>query len=97
MPVAATKTKETFEHLVEDATFTVLLVFSAFVSLALILVLVFGETGWFAPVAALLRSLRLYVFPWLIALAILSIAREVWMIRVYSSYTALSEALKRRN
>jgi len=96
LPAPVTKTTEAFEQLVEDATFTLLLVFSALVSLALILVLVFGETGWTAPIATLLRSLRIYVFPWMIALAVLSIAREAWLVRIYSQYAKLSEALKTR-
>lgn len=79
---------------VEDAGFTLMLLFSVVISLSAIVMLLFGQAGWMSPVVSAATALRIYVLPWVAAFALLSIGREVWMVRVYFEHMHLSSEIR---
>jgi hypothetical protein len=83
------------EQTVEDVGFTLLLLLSGMLSLGAIAIFLFGQTAWMAPLVAFSTSLRVYALPWIAALAILSIGREMWMIRIYAEHMHVGSEIQR--
>lgn len=79
----------------EDTGFTLLLLFSGIISLVAISVLLFGQAGWMSPAVSAATVLRIYVLPWVAAFALLSIGREIWMIRVYFEHMHMGSEIQR--
>jgi hypothetical protein len=72
-----------------DAFSLAAICFSIFISLAILLVF-FGGAG----ASAFLTALRVYVFPWVIVLSLLSIGKEFWAIRVHLKHIHLGNILE---
>ncbi len=60
-----------------------------------ILVVVSFFSGEASRVTELLSIFRTFVFPWLFVLLLLSIARELWAIRVYAKHIHLGGLIER--
>ncbi len=83
------------EQTVEDAGFTLLLLLSGVLSLMAIAMFLFGQTAWMAPMVSFSTSLRVYALPWVAAFALLSIGREMWMIRIYAEHIHVGSEIQR--
>ncbi len=70
------------------------LLFSIFVSLS-VLLFMFTGGSWLGPLADAFSALKVYVFPWIIVLGLLSIGREFWAIRVYLQHIHLGSILEK--
>ena len=79
-------------QLAGDAISFFALLISVFLSLILLALFFSGSA---TPVSNLLTSLRAYVFPWLIVIALLSIGKEFWAIRVYLKHIHLGNILEK--
>ncbi len=83
------------EQTVEDSVFTLMLLLSGALSLGAIAVFLFGQTAWMAPMVSFATSLRIYALPWVAAFAILSIGREMWMIRIYLEHMHVGSEIQK--
>jgi hypothetical protein len=82
-------------ELVGDWASILALVFSIFVSVSVLLFL-FAGNPWLAPLTTFFSALKAYVFPWIIVLALLSIGREFWAIRVYLQHIHLGNIIEKQ-
>lgn len=83
------------EQTVEDAGFTLLLLLSGVLSLGAIAMFLFGQTAWMAPLVSFSTALRIYALPWVAAFALLSMGREMWMIRIYAEHVHVGSEIQR--
>lgn len=75
---------EWIERVVEDMLLLVLFLFTGLISIAVIGLLLFGQTTWMSRAAFVADTLKEHVIPWVVALALLVIGREIWLIRIYA-------------
>lgn len=68
---------------------------SGVLSLMAIAMFLFGQTAWMAPMVSFSTSLRVYALPWVAAFALLSIGREMWMIRIYAEHIHVGSEIQR--
>lgn len=83
------------EQTVEDSVFTLMLLLSGALSLGAIVMFLFGQTVWMTPMVSFATSLRIYALPWVAAFAILSIGREMWMIRIYLEHMHVGSEIQK--
>lgn len=83
------------EQTVEDSVFTLMLLLSGVLSLGAIVIFLFGQAVWMTPMVSFATSLRIYALPWVAAFAILSIGREMWMIRIYLEHMHVGSEIQK--
>lgn len=72
-----------------------MLLLSGALSFGAIAMFLFGQSAWMAPMVSFATNLRVYVLPWVAAFALLSIGREMWMIRIYSEHMHVGSEIRR--
>lgn len=83
------------EQTIEDAGFTLLLLLSGLLAFGAIAMFLFGQAAWMAPLVSFATGLRIYALPWVAALALLSIGREMWMIRIYLEHVHVGSEIRK--
>ena len=74
---------EWIERAVEDLLLLVMFLFTGLISIGILGLLLFGQTTYMARLAFVADTLKEHVVPWVIALALIVISREIWLIRIY--------------
>lgn len=74
---------EWIERVVEDLLLTVLFLFTGLISIGVLGLLLFGQTTMMANITFIADTLKEHVVPWVIALSLIVIGRELWLIRIY--------------
>jgi hypothetical protein len=74
---------EWIERVLEDALLFFLFAITGLISIGILGLLLFAQTTWMSWLANVADVLREHVVPWVIALALLVIGREIWLIRIY--------------
>ena len=83
-PKSATLTKvEWIERVLEDALLYFLFAITGLISIGVLGLLLFAQTTWMSWLANVADVLKAHVVPWVVALALLVIGREIWLIRIY--------------
>ena len=74
---------EWIERVVEDALLFFLFAITGLISIGILGLLLFAQTTWMSWLANVADVLKEHVVPWVIALSLLIIGREIWLIRIY--------------
>jgi hypothetical protein len=74
---------EWIERVLEDALLFFLFAITGLISIGILGLLLFAQTTWMSWLANVADVLKEHVVPWVIALALLVIGREIWLIRIY--------------
>lgn len=74
---------EWIERVLEDALLFFLFTITGLISIGVLGLLLFAQTTWMSWLANVADVLKEHVVPWVIALSLLVIGREIWLIRIY--------------
>lgn len=74
---------EWIERVLEDALLFFLFTITGLISIGVLGLLLFAQTTWMSWLANVASVLKEHVVPWVVALALLVIGREIWLIRIY--------------
>jgi hypothetical protein len=74
---------EWIERVLEDALLFFLFTVTGLISIGVLGLLLFAQTTWMSWLANVADVLKQHVVPWVVALALLVIGREIWLIRIY--------------
>lgn len=74
---------EWIERAIEDALLFFLFTITGLISIGVLGLLLFAQTTWMSWLANVANVLKEHVVPWVVALALLVIGREIWLIRIY--------------
>jgi len=74
---------EWIERVLEDALLFFLFAITGLISIGVLGLLLFAQTTWMSWLNNVADVLGKHVVPWVVALSLLVIGREIWLIRIY--------------